>query len=177
MGGGRWRVQMQPVHLQRLSQDAATSESSARDRDGWPALSERRKQHPMTRLVVHWSTHGISGLRLSTHAHASSTESQTTHRTYAPTLHHHIRHHRHGVVKPAEQISSIVHVCAASSYSELSECSICLEELNNTERCIQALVCTHAFHADCIDKWMHKSHRCPVCRSFIKPLPPCRSQE
>eukprot|EP00965_Chrysotila_dentata_P118115 3903851-Pleurochrysis_carterae.AAC.1 len=61
---------MQPVPLQRVPEDATTGESSARGEEGRPAVSERRKQHPIARLVVHWSVHGICGLRLSTHLHS-----------------------------------------------------------------------------------------------------------
>jgi len=40
-------------------------------------------------------------------------------------------------------------------------CSICHE--NIFENCI-VLVCLHPYHKSCIEKWIFKNKKCPVCR-------------
>lgn len=60
-----------------------------------------------------------------------------------------------------------------SEILETEECSVCLELLNPkycaeefaSLQCVR-LVCGHAFHADCIGKWLARDSRqsCPVCR-------------
>jgi hypothetical protein len=32
-------------------------------------------------------------------------------------------------------------------------------------------VCGHAFHTECISKWLQKSHDCPICREKFKEAP------
>lgn len=60
-----------------------------------------------------------------------------------------------------------------SEILETEECTVCLEllapkycceELHNLQ-CVR-LVCGHAFHEDCIGKWLQRDSRqsCPVCR-------------
>ena len=56
--------------------------------------------------------------------------------------------------------------------SEISECNICLSDLNNTK--VVTLECGHKFHKNCIIKWFttqietgnHPS--CPSCRNLVK---------
>ena len=44
------------------------------------------------------------------------------------------------------------------------ECSICLEDYNDSDK-LRILKCEHAFHVDCIDKWLLEcNYKCPVCR-------------
>ena len=43
------------------------------------------------------------------------------------------------------------------------ECAICLAELDSGGEA-RTLVCGHAFHAACINEWLSKDGRCPVCR-------------
>ncbi|MBA0874263.1 hypothetical protein Goshw_014259 [Gossypium schwendimanii] len=43
------------------------------------------------------------------------------------------------------------------------DCMICLEVLEvgfDASR----MPCSHAFHGDCIEKWLKQSHYCPICR-------------
>ncbi|KAJ4962525.1 hypothetical protein NE237_022464 [Protea cynaroides] len=45
-------------------------------------------------------------------------------------------------------------------------CTICLEEfLVGLE--VKVMPCGHAFHGDCIVKWLQQSHFCPLCRFSI----------
>lgn len=43
------------------------------------------------------------------------------------------------------------------------ECAICLEELAAGCEAL-SMPCLHAFHGDCIEKWLRTSHYCPLCR-------------
>ncbi|KAJ4964046.1 hypothetical protein NE237_023985 [Protea cynaroides] len=40
-------------------------------------------------------------------------------------------------------------------------CTVCLEELGLE---VKVMPCGHAFHEDCIIKWLQRSHFCPLCR-------------
>jgi hypothetical protein len=55
-----------------------------------------------------------------------------------------------------------------SSYSssDKSECSICLEKCRIN---IEVLTCGHAFHIECIAKWLEQGCiTCPMCRCKVK---------
>ncbi|GAB2283150.1 hypothetical protein Dimus_017679 [Dionaea muscipula] len=42
-------------------------------------------------------------------------------------------------------------------------CVICLEEIL-LGSCLTMLPCLHAYHGDCIARWLEKKSRCPLCR-------------
>ena len=48
-----------------------------------------------------------------------------------------------------------------------SSCFICLSDLQ-VDDIIRILDCSHKFCHVCIDKWLTKSHNCPVCKFDIK---------
>ena len=54
--------------------------------------------------------------------------------------------------------------------SELSDnkrsCLICLEDFKNREK-IYSLKCNHIFHIRCLNKWIKRNHKCPICRTFF----------
>ncbi|XP_062088995.1 E3 ubiquitin-protein ligase SDIR1-like [Humulus lupulus] len=43
-------------------------------------------------------------------------------------------------------------------------CSICLEKMSFGDRRVVKMPCSHAFHKDCIVRWLETSHLCPLCR-------------
>ncbi|KAG9160518.1 hypothetical protein Leryth_019474 [Lithospermum erythrorhizon] len=45
------------------------------------------------------------------------------------------------------------------------ECAVCLENLKEGDKCRLLPFCKHSFHADCVDVWLLKSTRCPICRT------------
>jgi hypothetical protein len=48
--------------------------------------------------------------------------------------------------------------------NNINTCSICLEDINNSN---YKLKCNHEFHKSCIDGWLKKNTTCPICRSHI----------
>ncbi|GAA0176874.1 hypothetical protein LIER_42113 [Lithospermum erythrorhizon] len=50
-------------------------------------------------------------------------------------------------------------------FGNSKECAVCLENLEVGDKCRLLPICKHSFHADCVDVWLLKSIRCPICRS------------
>jgi hypothetical protein len=48
-----------------------------------------------------------------------------------------------------------------------SECAVCLGEFAPGEWLKQLPTCSHAFHIDCIDTWLHHNVSCPLCRTVV----------
>lgn len=49
-----------------------------------------------------------------------------------------------------------------------STCCICLNELDKGDTCSRTC-CKHVFHKECLDGWMRREQRCPLCREKITP--------
>lgn len=48
-------------------------------------------------------------------------------------------------------------------------CPICLNEYEEGEK-MRILPCEHAYHVECIDKWLLRNNRfCPVCKRRVLP--------
>ena len=50
---------------------------------------------------------------------------------------------------------------------ENNECSICLENFDETSILYSGLICKHKFHSDCLNKWLLYNNTCPHCRIEI----------
>lgn len=48
---------------------------------------------------------------------------------------------------------------------ETHQCSICLQRIPYDSR--KTMQCKHMFHAECIDRWLHKAITCPICRQHV----------
>jgi len=46
-------------------------------------------------------------------------------------------------------------------------CDICLNEYKPDDK-LRTIPCLHRFHCKCIDKWLKKSSKCPMCRSDLR---------
>ena len=51
------------------------------------------------------------------------------------------------------------------------ECPICLDVFKVRQHA-RKLGCTHIFHKKCVDRWLAKVPRCPVCRTSVQPQQP-----
>lgn len=50
-------------------------------------------------------------------------------------------------------------------------CTICLEEVIESENNKKVLHCNHTFHANCINRWLTTRNQCPVCRRRVPSRP------
>lgn len=80
------------------------------------------------------------------------------------------------MVVKVEAVPSVVETPAAAvakeGVDEPLECVICLNELGGVDDPGSTLLCGHRFHAQCVDEWLAKDGRCPVCRKRIREQPP-----
>ncbi|KAF8782984.1 RING finger protein 44 like protein [Argiope bruennichi] len=69
------------------------------------------------------------------------------------------------------EVSTIVQDANASSDNPSRDnstnylCCICIESVPRKK--MKCLSCSHAFHKICINKWLKKRRRCPLCREKI----------
>jgi hypothetical protein len=47
--------------------------------------------------------------------------------------------------------------------SPVDECSLCMEPIVHGQ-VVRRLPCAHDYHLVCIDRWLHRSRNCPLCR-------------
>ncbi|TKY58294.1 putative RING-H2 finger protein ATL12 [Spatholobus suberectus] len=50
------------------------------------------------------------------------------------------------------------------------ECTVCLSQFEDTEILRLLPKCKHAFHMNCIDRWLESHSSCPLCRNEVDPL-------
>uniref|UniRef100_A0A7N1A193 RING-type domain-containing protein n=1 Tax=Kalanchoe fedtschenkoi TaxID=63787 RepID=A0A7N1A193_KALFE len=53
-----------------------------------------------------------------------------------------------------------------------SECCICLDSVEPEDPVRLLPGCNHGFHSACIDAWLSRQPRCPLCRSDVRLEPP-----
>ncbi|XP_025822974.1 RING-H2 finger protein ATL56-like [Panicum hallii] len=64
----------------------------------------------------------------------------------------------------AEQVGELpCHECKEGPGG--GECAVCLEAFRAGDRRRVLPGCEHGFHAECVDTWLRKSRRCPICRA------------
>ncbi|KAL5697468.1 RING-type E3 ubiquitin transferase [Ranunculus cassubicifolius] len=49
------------------------------------------------------------------------------------------------------------------------ECAVCLSKFEDTETLRLLPKCKHAFHVNCVDKWLENHSSCPLCRLKVDP--------
>jgi len=59
--------------------------------------------------------------------------------------------------------SKILFLPSTSTQSELPNCSICLEPLDEIKCGLVTILCNHSFHFECLSR-CKEENRCPVCR-------------
>ncbi|XP_024994585.1 E3 ubiquitin-protein ligase ATL23 [Cynara cardunculus var. scolymus] len=50
-----------------------------------------------------------------------------------------------------------------------TECSVCLEDIEEEQPARVVPGCNHGFHLQCADTWLSKNPVCPVCRNKLEP--------
>ncbi|KAJ0983893.1 hypothetical protein J5N97_002249 [Dioscorea zingiberensis] len=54
-----------------------------------------------------------------------------------------------------------------SASADEFQCSICLANLVNGEKVKVMPSCSHAFHPECVDRWLQAHSSCPLCRASL----------
>ncbi|GJM88109.1 hypothetical protein PR202_ga04136 [Eleusine coracana subsp. coracana] len=47
-----------------------------------------------------------------------------------------------------------------------AECTVCLKDFDELDK-LRAMPCAHAFHQDCIFRWLRRNATCPLCRHLL----------
>jgi hypothetical protein len=53
-----------------------------------------------------------------------------------------------------------------------ASCAVCLVEFDSGDH-LRQLPCNHFFHRHCVDKWLARNKRCPLCMGDIEETRPC----
>ncbi|XP_042396675.1 E3 ubiquitin-protein ligase EL5-like [Zingiber officinale] len=48
-------------------------------------------------------------------------------------------------------------------------CAVCLEEMEEGQAARVLPECRHAFHRECVDRWLARHRECPLCRAVLRP--------
>lgn len=77
------------------------------------------------------------------------------------------------VAATKDQIAALplVRLSGISCGDDARSCSICLVEFTGGEM-VKRLPCKHDFHSRCIDTWLQRSKRCPLCVRAVDEPPP-----
>ncbi|KAF3329632.1 RING-H2 finger protein ATL56-like protein [Carex littledalei] len=49
-------------------------------------------------------------------------------------------------------------------------CAVCLEKVQRGEKYRSLPACAHVFHKACVDKWLLRCPKCPLCREVVRPV-------
>ncbi|KZV53387.1 hypothetical protein F511_06529 [Dorcoceras hygrometricum] len=74
------------------------------------------------------------------------------------------------IVSPEGLQESLIKAIPLSIYTHQSgfhDCAVCLLEFEENDYVRTLPSCSHAFHVDCIDKWLRSHANCPLCRAGI----------
>ncbi|TXG74071.1 hypothetical protein EZV62_002650 [Acer yangbiense] len=75
-------------------------------------------------------------------------------------------------VLPEPEQQTFLELCWRIDYEDdkeiARECVICLDEFSDGDECKFGSTCEHIFHKYCIDEWLPKNRRCPLCRLHVQ---------
>jgi hypothetical protein len=52
---------------------------------------------------------------------------------------------------------------SSSAAQQPANCVICMSDFEEGEE-LRTLPCFHFFHSSCVDEWLKRNSKCPVCR-------------
>lgn len=55
-----------------------------------------------------------------------------------------------------------------SKNHKFDSCIICFTELNPQEKVIELPKCQHIYHYECLEPWIKKNNKCPICKGVIR---------
>ncbi|TDL20360.1 hypothetical protein BD410DRAFT_725966, partial [Rickenella mellea] len=50
-------------------------------------------------------------------------------------------------------------------------CPICLDDYKSLDPVLKVESCSHWFHKECLEQWLHSANTCPVCRNRVRASP------
>lgn len=59
--------------------------------------------------------------------------------------------------------------CVHLTVLSCRSCAVCQDDYES-EQLVRRLPCLHTFHVLCIDQWLQRNSKCPVCMKDIKEL-------
>ncbi|KAL6841491.1 hypothetical protein ACP4OV_028634 [Aristida adscensionis] len=72
-----------------------------------------------------------------------------------------------GVPKPVVESLPFFRFAALRGARQGMECSVCLARFDDADLLRLLPRCRHAFHLDCVDRWLDSSASCPLCRAQV----------
>ena len=66
--------------------------------------------------------------------------------------------------KNINQINKLLGISKKNNNDNNQLCIICLDYLNKDENYRLLPICNHIYHEKCIDKWLIKNSKCPICK-------------
>ncbi|KAJ1274192.1 hypothetical protein BS78_05G044300 [Paspalum vaginatum] len=79
--------------------------------------------------------------------------------------HHGRRRKRARVAASSDAVASLREATAGDAGAP-EECAVCLHDFAAGDW-LRAMPCSHAFHQDCIFRWLEVNHVCPLCRHAL----------
>lgn len=72
-----------------------------------------------------------------------------------------------GVPKPVIEALPFFRFATLRGARQGMECSVCLARFDDADHLRLLPRCRHAFHLDCVDRWLESNASCPLCRARV----------
>ncbi|XVE54223.1 hypothetical protein DITRI_Ditri03aG0063300 [Diplodiscus trichospermus] len=91
----------------------------------------------------------------------------TVHGNHQPGMLHRTRSRFSGIDKKVIESLPFFKFSSLRGSKQGLECAVCLSKFEDIEILRLLPHCKHAFHIDCIDRWLEKHSSCPLCRQKV----------